>query len=317
MRIGLNRILRRTLFAVMMFPLMTAALASSAAAESPSVFPDVIPLPNGWQPEGIVSGRGTTFYVGSLANGALYRGDLRTGAGAVLAQGQAGRVTVGLSYDPRSNYVFAAGGPTGNAYVFDGDTGALLATYSLSAGGSFINDAVVTRDAVYFTDSLKPVMYRLPLGPGGALPDPSQVETIPLGGDYALAPGFNANGIDATPNGEWLVIVQSNIGALYRVDPDTGDATRIDLGGATVTAGDGILLDGKTLYVVRNQLNLIAVVQLNNDLTAGQVVRTISDADFRVPTTIAEFGNALYAVNARFGTPPTPSTTYEVVRVEK
>jgi hypothetical protein len=34
-----------------------------------------------------------------------------------------------------------------------------------------------------------------------------------------------------------------------------------------------------------------------------------------VPTTIAAFGDALYAVNARFDTPPTPDTDYDVVRV--
>jgi hypothetical protein len=38
---------------------------------------------------------------------------------------------------------------------------------------------------------------------------------------------------------------------------------------------------------------------------------------FRIPTTIAEFGDALYAVNARFDVPPTPDTEYDVVRVSK
>jgi hypothetical protein len=82
-----------------------------------------------------------------------------------------------------------------------------------------------------------------------------------------------------------------------------------------VTAGDGLLLDGRTLYVMRNRLNEIAVVELDRTLTSGEVVDTITDPDFRVPTTIAGFGNSLYAVNARFGTDPTPDTEYEVVRV--
>jgi hypothetical protein len=69
------------------------------------------------------------------------------------------------------------------------------------------------------------------------------------------------------------------------------------------------------LFVVQNRLNQIAVVELNADLTAGTITETLTDSDFRVPTTIARFGNALYAVNARFGTPPTPETEYEVVRV--
>jgi sugar lactone lactonase YvrE len=275
----------------------------------------VIPLPNGWQPEGIASGRGTTFYVGSLANGAIYKGDLRTGEGAVLSPGAPGRVSVGLKYDSRSNTLFVAGGGTGNAYVYDASSGALLQTYALDTG--FINDVIITREAAYFTNSNQAELYRLPLGPGGSLPDPSDIEVLPLTGDFVLQPGFNLNGIAATPNGEWLIVVQSNTGLLFRVDADTGVTTQIDLGGATLPNGDGILLDGKTLYVVQNRLNQIAVVELNPDFTAGTVVDTITDEDFRVPTTIAEFGNALYAVNARFGTPPTPDTAYEVVRVEK
>ena len=89
----------------------------------------------------------------------------------------------------------------------------------------------------------------------------------------------------------------------------------IDLGGASVSAGDGILLIGKTLYVVRNRLNQIAVIKLSRDLTSGTVTDTLTNANFDVPTTIGLFGDALYAVNARFGTPPTPDTTYTAVRV--
>jgi hypothetical protein len=91
----------------------------------------------------------------------------------------------------------------------------------------------------------------------------------------------------------------------------------IDLGGASLTAGDGLALQGRTLYVVRNQLNQIAVVNLAPDLASGSVTRTITSPDFRVPTTVAVFGNSLYAVNARFGTPPTPDTDYDVVRVAR
>jgi hypothetical protein len=59
------------------------------------------------------------------------------------------------------------------------------------------------------------------------------------------------------------------------------------------------------------------VVELNPDLTAGTIVDTITSSSFDVPTTIARFGNALYAVNARFTTPPSPSTEYSVVQVTR
>ena len=112
-------------------------------------------------------------------------------------------------------------------------------------------------------------------------------------------------------------MVNSTLGTLYRVRPRTGQVRQIDLGDDTVTRGDGILLQGRTLYVVQNRLNQIAVVRLNPDLDQGTVTGTITDPNFDVPTTIAGFGNFLYAVNARFGTPPTPETTYSIVRVSR
>jgi streptogramin lyase len=291
------------------------ALALPAAA---ATFPEIIHLPNGWQPEGVVVGKGHDIYAGSLATGAIYRADLRTGEGEVLVAQQQGRVAIGLSFDARTGYLFVAGGPGGAGYVYDSGTGASLAEYPFTAENSFVNDVVVTNDAAYFTDSMRPFLYRVPLGPGGQLPDPAQFEEIPLSDDFVFEPGaFNTNGIDATPNGKSLLIVHSSRGELYHVDPQTGEAQLIDLAGGSVPNGDGILLDGKTLYVVQNRLNKIAVIQLAPDLLSGEIVSEITHPAFRVPTTIAEFGNRLYAVNARFGTPPTPDTEYEIVRVNK
>jgi sugar lactone lactonase YvrE len=306
--------LRRSLATLLLVALSFTSIGSTFAKS----FPDVIPLPNGFQPEGIAIGTGTTFYVGSIPTGAVYRGDLRTGEGEVLIPAQAGRSAIGLKYHDRSGLLFVAGGPTGYAYVYDGDTGANVAAIQLTTLPSFINDVVVTRDAAYFTNSFQPFIYRVPLENNGNLPAVPTSEEIPLGGDYQFTPGaFNANGIAATPNGKTLIIVNSTQGALYNVDPTTGVATRIDLGTGAVPNGDGILLQGKTLYVVQNQLNQIAVVELSASLTSGTITETITDADFRVPTTIARFGNSLYAVNARFGTVPTPDTEYEVVRVSR
>ena len=309
--------MRRSLAITVAAVVVGTAAVSAAPAAPGTTFPEVIALPDGWLPEGIAVGRGSTFYSGSRANGAIYRGDLRTGEGSIFAPGATGRVAVGLSVDQRGRYLFVAGGPTGEAYVFDANSGALAANYVLTAPGTFVNDVIVTRDAAYFTDSARPVLYRLALGPGGRVDPAMTIEEIDLGGDWQQVPGFNANGIEATPSGEWLIVVNSTVGALYRVDPQTGDATQIDLGGASVTAGDGLLLHGSTLYVVRNQLNTIVVIDLSSDLLQGTVTGQITSPLFDVPTTIAMFGSSLYAVNARFSTPPTPTTTYSIVRVPR
>lgn len=288
-------------------------------AQAANTFPDNIELPDGWRPEGIANGRGSSFYVGSLANGAIYKGDLRTGQGEVLFPGEAGRAVTGLYVDQRSNYLFAAGAGTGKAFVFDAETGEELAYYQLATTTpTFVNDVVVTREAAYFTDSSRPVLYRLPLGPGGRLPDPTEVEQISLGGDFVFISGaFNANGIEATPDGKSLLIVHSARGELYLVDKETGDATLVDLGGSSLTNGDGLRFAGGMLYVVRNRLNLVEEVRLTPDLTSGEVIRSITDPGFDVPTTLAAFGSTLYAVNARFTTPPTPDTTYTIVGIPR
>ena len=304
----MRRLVRSTLPLVIFGALVCATLAAAKP------FPKTIPLPNGFQPEGITIAPGGTFYVGSIPTGAIYRGDVNTGEGSILVPAAPGRAAVGIAYD--QGRLFVAGGNTGKAFVYDAETGALLASYQLATAPTFINDVVVTRDGAYFTDSQRPVLYRIAIAPNGELG--TTVETIPLGGDYVHVPGaFNANGIDATPNGKTLVIVQSSTGKVFTVDPETGVANEIDLGGETVRNGDGILLDGKTLYVVQNRLNQIAVIELAPDLGSGTVVARVTDPTFAVPTTIDEFGNRLYAVNARFGTPPTPTTQYWITQLRK
>lgn len=311
--------LRRSLLTL--FVVLSVTMIAAASAQT---FPETIPLPDGFQPEGIASGKGTTFYVGSIPTGAIYRGDVRTGEGAILVPGQEPNPNhpeetvsaIGLKYDNRSGLLFVAGGMTGSAFIYDGETGESIAEIQLTTLPSFINDVVITKDAAYFTNSFQPELYRVPLTKNGQLVDPTKAETIPLGGDYQFTPGaFNANGIAATPNGKTLIIVNSTEGALYSVYPTTGIATRIDLGTGSVPNGDGLLLEGKTLYVVQNQLNQIAVIELNHQLTSGTIVDTLTNSLFDIPTTIARFGDALYAVNARFSTPPTPHTEYNVVRV--
>ncbi len=290
-----------------------ASVTATACAFPPSgsVFPTHIDLPSGFRPEGIVIGKGTTFYVGSIPTGALYRGDLRTGQGEVITPGAAsGSASIGLAIDDDER-VYVAGGGTGQGRVIDGHTGAVLATYQLSsATPTFVNDVAVSKDFAWFTDSMRTtgVVYRVPLGG-----DPTAVPvTIPLIPPSPLPELTGLNGIDVTPDGKTLIVVQSNPGRLFTVNADTGVASLIDLAGEFVPNGDGILLDGSTLYVVQNQLNQLAVVALSDDLTSGTVDKRVPLFDVSVPTTIDRYGDRLYVVNARFGQPMTPETPYWV-----
>lgn len=144
--------------------------------------------------------------------------------------------------------------------------------------------------------------------------------TLTLSGDWSQVPGevVNANGITRTPDGSALLVVQSGIGALHRVDPKTGVTKIVDLGDAApLTNGDGLLLFGRTLYVVQNRQNAIDVFTLAPDGTSGVFRRRITDPDFDVPTTVAAYRDRLYLPNARFTTTPTPTTTYDLVAVAR
>jgi sugar lactone lactonase YvrE len=294
--------------------LVMASIVLVPATAGAGTFPDTIRLPDGFQPEGIAAGRGTSLYVGSIPTGAVWKGDARTGRGAVLVPGREGRAAIGIKVD-RRNRIFVAGGPTGMAFVYDAKTGADLASYRLTSLTTFVNDVVVTRRAAYFTDSLNQQLYVVPLGRHGRLPRQEAVRTLPLTGDLKYVEGFNLNGIAATRDGRALLAVQSNTGLLFKINPRTGATRLVDLGGASLTNGDGLLLGGRVLFVVRNRLNKIAVVKLSRSLHRGRLVATLTDPDFDVPTTIAFQAGRLYAVNARFGTPPTPETRYDIVRV--
>jgi sugar lactone lactonase YvrE len=294
--------------------LITLAVTTTAAA---SPFPGVISLPTGFQPEGIAVGNDHTFYVGSIPTGAVVRGDLKTGSVSPLVPAQAGRNAIGLKADQRGR-LFVAGGPTGQGYVYDAQTGASLASFQLAPVGepSFVNDVVVTNDAAWFTDSFRPFLYKLAIGPDATL---GSVTAVPLV-NVPFTPGaFNVNGIDATPSGQTLVVVHSTAGKVFTVDPTTGIGDEIALSGGNVAFGDGILLDGKTLYVVQNQLNRVAVVDLSPQLTSGRIAGHLTNPALDVPTTIAEFGNRLYVVNARFNLPPAdrPTAAYNIVQLEK
>lgn len=290
-----------------------------SAAHATDRWPNEFALPNGFRPEGIAIDSRARAYFGSLANGDVYRADLTTGQGAVFSAGPAaGTPSLGMKVDGRGR-LFVAGAFGGDARVVDTRTGQVLASYRLATRDStFVNDVVVTPEMVWFTDSLQPVLYGLPIGPAGRLPRPDQVVRLPLSGEFESVPDeISSNGIETTPDGCGLLVVNMTTGSLYRIDPRTGDTRKADLGGETLVRGDGLLRHGRELFVVRNTTNEIVVLRLDATGRRGAVSRRITDPRFRVPATVASYGNRLYLPNARFDTDPLPSTDYNVVAVPR
>src|SRR5437870_4455156 len=130
--------------------MLALAIMSPGSAVAGGQFPEVIVLPGAKSAEGIATGSDSTFYAGDLFSGDIFRGDLRTGAVERFIHPPAGRMALGLKADGRHGLLFVAGGLTGQAYIYDLETGADLATFRL---GAFINDVVVTECAAWFPDS--------------------------------------------------------------------------------------------------------------------------------------------------------------------
>jgi hypothetical protein len=103
---------------------------------------------------------------------------------------------------------------------------------------------------------------------------------------------------------------------LFRIDPSTGEAREISLGGESVPNGDGILLTGKTPYAVQNQNNRVPCWLCHPSSRQGASSRGCRIRT-SLPTTIDDHGSRLYAVNARFGVANPGTAEYQIVQLAK
>jgi hypothetical protein len=69
---------------------------------------------------------------------------------------------------------------------------------------------------------------------------------------------------------------------------------------SALTNGDGLRLDGRTVYVVRNEQGLIVPVNLSGDYVSGEVGQPFTDPSFVFPTTIAKTDGRLLVVKSQF-----------------
>lgn len=292
--------------------ILTSALAGNAFAASA---PGPITLPGATSAEGLAIGTGSTFYAGDLFKGDIYRGDLQAGTASPFIDAPDGRMALGMKVDVRDGLLFVAGGPTGQAYVYDVRTGRDVAIRQLAdpVAGTFVNDVVVTGGIAWFTDSVNPRLYRVPIGADGSIGAPAILD---LSGPAARISGaFNLNGIAATADGSTLIVSHTSDSTLYTVDPVTGESAAI--AGADLPFVDGILFEAGRLWAVQNSANQVTALRLSPDLRAASVEGVITSDRFETPTAVGRHGSTLAIVNAKFDTgfPPT-ATSFEVVPVD-
>jgi Cu-Zn family superoxide dismutase len=298
-RLRLARFLLALVFAL-------GALAGIATAAYADPRPTEYILPgNAVYPEGVAFQKSTGyFYVSSTTDGTIFRGHVKEETASVfLPGGQNGRTfAAGLEVD-KEGHLFISGGGTGLMFVYDANSGAFLASFPSPHTSNFINDVAVGKDgSAYFTNSLSPFLYRVyPSGNGWAMETWLDFTGTPL----VYQTGFNVNGIEATPDGKYLIVVQSNTGKLFRIAIATKEVVEIDTGGNAVTAGDGLVLKGHRLYVVRNALGLISELRLSGQFTSAELVGETTDPSFGFPTTAVEARGRLLVVNSQFDRRPT------------
>jgi Cu-Zn family superoxide dismutase len=209
-------------------------------------------------------------------------------------------IALGMKVDP-ANRLWIAGGRTGRMFVVDVASGKLLKqVVTPNPSASLINDVAVVGGAAYFTDTRVPMLWRLSAKGtfiGDLEPWLSFADT-PIVYDG----GLNLNGIAATPDGRTLIVVQMDKGLLFQIDVETKAVRAIDTTGIVLAGGDGLVLSGSTLYVVRQPAAEIVTLELAPDLSSAKAVSRFRDPALAWPATAVIVDNGLIVVNSQFNT---------------
>lgn len=289
--------------------LVPAPVTSAEEARSDDVAP-VILLDGAKGAEGIAAAGSTKFFAGDLVTGDIYRGDIRKDKATRFIDAPDGRVAVGMKADRHNDLLFVAGGASGQAYVYDTDTGKTVRTYQLTRKEAFINDVALTDHGAWFTNSRQAELYFIPVDDDGDL---GTVRTLTLKGPGAdTSKQFNLNGIAYSRDARRLVVAHTGNQALYTVSPRTGASTEIT--GVKVPNVDGVLVRGDTVWAVQNFSNQVSRLRVNFHESTARLREVITSPDFNIPTTAALFDDTLAAVNAKFNVPN--AKNFEVVTVD-
>ena len=271
-------------------------------------------------PEGIVA-RADEFFASSFTQGTIYRGRLdRSSADVFLAGGADGRTSaLGLALDGRG-HLFICGGTTGLAFVYDADSGKLVRRFDNGLAKTtdpmqpkaFLNDVTTLPNGdAFLTDSIVPVLYRIPAdaltadGRGapqadGRLEPWLSFADTPLQYQFGndVIASLNLNGIVSTADGRYLIVVQTNTGRLFRIDVAS---KRVEpIAGVHAPGGDGLVLEGQTLYVIHVDPVPILRFRLGADFSSGEPDPLPHQPSLKAPTTAAFAGGRLLVVNSQF-----------------
>jgi SMP-30/Gluconolactonase/LRE-like region len=304
---------------------MPATTASAHGGDRPSVYhlpgDPVVGASGGSKFEGIgLDARTGTFYVSEITGGEIHRGQVRRADTRQWLEGDGadGRFTArGVTVD-EAGRVYIAGGPNSaehagapDLWVYGRD-GRLLAALRTGVPNAFLNDVAIGPDgAAYFTNSNAPQVFRVAQQDGAW----SAQTWADATGAIATPTGINLNGIVVATDGRSLVVAQSNVGKLWRFDLGSRAVSPIDIGDTNLKDGDGLVLQGRTLWVVRNRSHVLTRLNLGASAVTARLVREQPTDPGRVFTTAKLSQGRLLLVDSKLdqpvGFPP-----YQVVALD-
>lgn len=270
-------------------------------------------------PEGIAfDKRSGRFFVSRVGTGAIFSGTLgATTLAPFIAGDVAGTPPVATGMKVRRGLLYVAGASTGQVRVYD-LANPTAAPIVFDTGGGFINDLDLDEHGdVFATDSTKSTIFRITAAQVAARGGTPQAIDVSSGITSDTTPGvFNLNGIIVRHDGRELIVVQSNVGKLFRItfgDPAAAAAPRVQEiqvqgGDGNVNGGDGLLIDRGRLLVVRgttphNANGAVQAFKLSRHDTRARFESETSDPSLAGPSTIARARNRLLVVNANFAAP--------------
>lgn len=246
-------------------------------------------------PEGIAYDKDSdSLFVSGAGTGEILRIDRSSGETSVFVEPSGMQFSV-LGLEVAGGQLLVAGAATGEIRSYSLADGSEVFTASTGEGG-LLNDLTVSSTGdVYVTDSYRPVLYRIAAGT-------QEVEEWLdfTGTAFEYGDDVNANGIVITDDDEHLIIAQLATGQLWLVDIADKNVQEI-AAGETFPGADGLVLDGRTLYVIQNGADRVAVVELAEDLLSGEVTGVLSSPDFIMPATAVLVDNQLIVTNTQFG----------------
>jgi len=268
--------------------------------------------------EGIgVDQRTGAFYVSEVTGGEIHRGSFGQQDASVWLKGHGtdGRYTArGVTVDDQGR-VYVAGGPNGigtgrpDVWVYSPDGSLLAALRMPGTPDAFLNDVAIGPDgAAYFTNSNDAQIFRVANDGTGWRGTVFADGT----GLVSRGAGFNFNGIVLTADKSAFITVQTNLGLLWRIDAHTGAITPIETPGVDLIDGDGLVLRGNTLSVIRNFSRMLTTLRISSDGSTATLVNQVATNPDRVLTTAKELrGRTLY-VDSRFEE-AAPTGPFEII----